>query len=61
MLKVVPRIRISSINFKDKLSETSAESGDQIEKQDIQQENFDNKNHQNFNTKAKSSLCRNFT
>lgn len=61
MLKVLPRTRKTSINIKDNLSETSAESGDQLEKQEIQQDNFDNKIHQNYNTKAKSSLCRNFT
>lgn len=61
MLKVLPRARKSSNSLKDNLSETSADSGDQQEKQEIQQDQFDNKMHQNFNTKAKSSLCRNFT
>lgn len=60
MIKVMPRDRKPSIYLKDNLSQTSAESGDQLEKQEIQQDQFDNKTHQNFNTKAKSSLCRNF-
>lgn len=60
MIKVMPRDRKASIYLKDNLSQTSAESGDQLEKQEIQQDQFDNKVHQNFNTKAKSSLCRNF-
>ena len=61
MLKVQSRARKASINIKDNLSQTSAESGDQLEKQEIHQDNFDNKLNQNFNTKAKSSLCRNFS
>lgn len=60
MIKLNPRERKTSLQFKDNLSETSAQSGDQLEKQEIQQDQFDNKISQNFNTKAKSSLCRNF-
>lgn len=60
MIKVLLNHTQASIHFKDNLSETSAESADHLEKQEIQQDQFDNKIHQNFNTKAKSSLCRNF-
>ena len=60
MIKVLPRTRKASTSMKDDLSQTSAESGDQLEKQEMQHDHFDNRIHPNFNTKAKSSLCRNF-
>lgn len=45
MTQVLPRIRASSVHSKDNLSETSAESGDQLERQEISGELTQNKIH----------------
>lgn len=60
MIQVSPRTRKASVNFKDNLSETSAESGDLVDRQEICEGEPNNRCHHGFNTKAKSSLCRNF-
>jgi hypothetical protein len=48
------------VNLKDNLSETSAESNEQVERQETGDGVHESKVHEVFNSKAKSSLCRNF-
>ena len=60
MTQVLPRTRASSVHSKDNLSETSAESADQFDRHEITEGLTQNKIHQVFNAKVKSSLCRNF-
>lgn len=48
------------MSVKDNLSETSAQSGDLVERQETPDIVHGNKIHEVFNSKAKSSLCRNY-
>jgi hypothetical protein len=60
MNQTLLRVRAASINFKDNLSDTSAESSEQPDRQELGEGLGLGGIHKGGNTKAKSSLCRNY-